>query len=105
MEVARHVQSTKNRKLVIFLQYIKKTVAIVFALYCDAKHSDILRGSGHVRCYLFLGSNTGYSIGVLFLGGGLSKSVARAFFGGFWQAKDVFFEILRFYAFPDTLSL
>ena len=24
-------------------------------LYCDAKHSDILRGSSHVRCYLFFG--------------------------------------------------
>ena len=22
--------------------------------YCDAKHSDVLRGSSHVRCYLFL---------------------------------------------------
>ena len=23
--------------------------------YCDAKHSDILRGSCHLRCYLFFG--------------------------------------------------
>ena len=27
MEVARHVQSTQNRKLVIFLQYIKKKMS------------------------------------------------------------------------------
>ena len=27
MEVARHVQNTQNRKLVIFLQYIRKNVA------------------------------------------------------------------------------
>ena len=27
MEVTRHVQSTQNRKLVIFLQYIKKKVS------------------------------------------------------------------------------
>ena len=27
MEVARHVQNTQNRKLVIFLQYIRKIVA------------------------------------------------------------------------------
>ena len=25
-----------------------------FGFYCDAKHSDILQGSSHVRCYLFL---------------------------------------------------
>ena len=27
MEVARHVQNTENRKLVMFLQYIRKNVA------------------------------------------------------------------------------
>ena len=37
-------------------QYIaKKGIATAFVFYCDAKHSDILRGSIHVRCYLFLG--------------------------------------------------
>ena len=41
MEVTRHVQSTQNRKLVIFLQ----SVAAAFVFYCNAKHSDILRGS------------------------------------------------------------
>ena len=56
MEVARHVQSTQNRKLVKFLQYIKKkSIATAFMFYCDANHSDTLWGSSHVCCYLFLG--------------------------------------------------
>ena len=50
MEVARYVQRTQNRKLVIFFA---KSVAATFVFYCDAKHSDILRGSSHVYCYLF----------------------------------------------------
>ena len=50
MEVARYVQRTQNRKLVIFFA---KSVAATFVFYCDAKHSDILRGSSHVCCYLF----------------------------------------------------
>ena len=29
-------------------------VAIAFVLYSDAKHSDILRESTHIRCYLFV---------------------------------------------------
>ena len=54
MEVARHVQSTQNSKLVKFLQYIrKKSIAIAFVFYCDRKHSDTLRGSSHVHCYFF----------------------------------------------------
>ena len=53
MEVARHVQNTQNRNLVIFLQYMKKNSCNYFVFYCDAKHSDILWGSSHVRCYLF----------------------------------------------------
>ena len=52
MEVARHIQSTQNRKLVIFLQYIKD-FRNCFVFYCDVKHLDILRGSSHVRFYLF----------------------------------------------------
>ena len=52
MKVARHVQNTPNRKLVEFFQYIKKNYRNCFVVYCDAKHSDILRGSSHVRCYL-----------------------------------------------------
>ena len=52
MKVARHVQNTPNRKLVEFFQYIKKNYRNWFVVYCDAKHSDILRGSSHVRCYL-----------------------------------------------------
>ena len=43
--LARHVQSTQNRKLVMFLQYLQeKTVATAFVIYCEAKHSDILLG-------------------------------------------------------------
>ena len=52
MEVARHVQNTQNRKLVIFLLYIKKNFRNYFVFCCDAKHSDVLRGSSHVLCYL-----------------------------------------------------
>ena len=52
MEVARHVQSTQNRKLVIFLQYINKKCCNSKRFYCDAKHSGILRGSSYNRCYL-----------------------------------------------------
>ena len=43
MEVARYVQNNQIRKLVVFLQYIKKNCNC-FVFYCDAKHSDILRG-------------------------------------------------------------
>ena len=50
LKVAKHVQSTQKRKFVKFLQCI----ATVFAFYYDAKHSDTLRGSSHVCCYLFL---------------------------------------------------
>ena len=42
MEVARHGQSTQNKKLVVFLKH-----------YCDVKHSDILQGSSHACCYFF----------------------------------------------------
>ena len=49
----------KIRRLVIFLQHIKKKVfyflITVFVFYCGEKHLDILWGSSHVRCYLFLG--------------------------------------------------
>ena len=34
----------------------KKNIATAFVFYCDAKHSDNLRSSSHVRCYLFLDS-------------------------------------------------
>ena len=50
MKVARHVQSIQNTKLVIFLQ---RVFQLLFVFYCDPKHSDILRGSSHVCCYLF----------------------------------------------------
>ena len=53
MEMTRHVQNTQNRKLEIFLQYIKKNCRNALVFYCDAKHSDISRGSSHVCCYFF----------------------------------------------------
>ena len=52
MEVARHVQSTQKRKLVTFLQYIKKKLLQLFL--CSIvikKHLNILHRSSHV-CYL-----------------------------------------------------
>ena len=56
MKVAGHVRITRNRKLVLFLQHIKeKSIATAFVFHCVAKHSDILRGSSRVRCYLILG--------------------------------------------------
>ena len=36
------------------MQYIKKSCRNCFVFRFDAKHSDILRGSSHVRCYLLL---------------------------------------------------
>ena len=55
MEVATHIQSTQIRKLVIFLQYIKKKILVTaFVFYYDGKQSDILWGSSHVRCYLLI---------------------------------------------------
>ena len=37
----------------IFAIYLEKRVTTAFVFYCDAKYSDILQGSSHVRCYLF----------------------------------------------------
>ena len=65
IEVARHVQNTQNRKLLIFSQYIKKNCRNCFLFYCDAKHSDILRGSSHVCCYLFLVKQFDFWDGIL----------------------------------------
>ena len=39
MEVARHVQSTQNRKLLILKYLKKKSIATAFVFYCDAKDS------------------------------------------------------------------
>ena len=50
-EMARYVQNSQNRNLVIFLQYLKKTA---FVFYCNAKHSDILRGPNHFFFFLIL---------------------------------------------------
>ena len=45
------------RKLVMFLQYSKKKVLqllLCSVFYWDVKHSDILQGSNHVHCYLYI---------------------------------------------------
>ena len=43
MEVVRHVESTQNRKLVIFLQYLqKKNIHEVHFLHAD-KHESFLQ--------------------------------------------------------------
>ena len=53
MEVARHVLSTQSRKLVIFLQYIKKKVPQQFLCSIVMQNIQIFYGgSSHVRCYL-----------------------------------------------------
>ena len=54
MEVVRHVQSIQNSKLIIFLQYIKKSIATAFVFYCDAKYSVFYVGPVMfvVTCYL-----------------------------------------------------
>ena len=62
LEVARLVRNTQNRKLVILLQYIKKNCRNCFVFYCDEKHSDILRRSNHIRCYLTFTDVQSYSL-------------------------------------------
>ena len=53
MEGAGHVQSTQNRKLVIFLQHLK-SVATDFAFCYDAKYSDIFCWSSHSLLLSFM---------------------------------------------------
>ena len=43
-EVASHIQSTQNRKLVVFCNIFKKSISTVFVFFCDAKYSDIMWG-------------------------------------------------------------
>ena len=51
MEKARHVQSTQNWKLVIFLQYLKKKLLQLFCVLLWSKSIQIfLRGSSHACC-------------------------------------------------------
>ena len=54
MEVARYVQSTQNRKLVMFFQYIKKKVLqlLLFSIVMQTI-SIFYWGCCHVHCYLF----------------------------------------------------
>ena len=57
MEVARHVQSTQSKKLVIFLKYIKKKLLqLLFWFYCDTKqlYIIIIFYRSPVCCYLFI---------------------------------------------------
>ena len=56
MKIARHVQSTKKGSMLSFSNILRKSIAIAFVFYCDAKHSDTLLASSHVCHYLFLGS-------------------------------------------------
>ena len=52
-EVARHIQSNENRKLImLFSIHQEKIAATATALSCDAKYSDILQESSHVHFYL-----------------------------------------------------
>ena len=44
MELARHVQNTQNRKLVIFLQYIRKNIATALCSIV-MQNIQILQGS------------------------------------------------------------
>ena len=53
MELARHVQSTRNRKLILFLQYLEKKVLQLLLCYnVIKKHSGALQGYSHVPYYL-----------------------------------------------------
>ena len=57
MEVARHVQSTQNRKLVIFLQYLKKKVLQLLLCSIVMQNIQIFYGGPVmfvVRCFFFL---------------------------------------------------
>ena len=59
MGMVKHSQGPQKNKFLMSLQYLKKkkkNIATVFVCYCDAKQSDILRGSSQVHCNLFLGS-------------------------------------------------
>ena len=53
MEVARHVQSTQKRKLVMFLQYIKKMLQLLLCSIALQNIQMFFGGSSHV-CFLFV---------------------------------------------------
>ena len=54
MKIARHIQSTKKGSMLNFSNILRKSIAIAFVFYCDAKHPDISLDSHHVCCYLYL---------------------------------------------------
>ena len=53
MELGLHVQSTQNRKLVIFLLYIKEKVSLLCSIVLWCKTLRYVMGSSHVSGYLF----------------------------------------------------
>ena len=55
MEVARHVQSTQNKTLVIFLINNRKKYSSRFCVLLWCKIFRCFRGSSHVHCYLLFG--------------------------------------------------
>ena len=55
VEVARHIQSTQNRKLVMCLQYLKKKVSQLRLCSIVMQNIQIFfLGSSHVLCYLYI---------------------------------------------------
>ena len=52
VEVARHVQNTQNRRLVIFSRYIKKKLLQLLCVLLWWKIFKYFKGSSHVRCCL-----------------------------------------------------
>ena len=55
MAAAIYVRSTQDEKSInCFAIYWERSIVTAFMTYCDWKHSDILQGSSHFRCYLFL---------------------------------------------------
>ena len=53
----KHSQSTQSNKFAISLQYFEKEVrdGVTIVFYCNAKHSDILRGHRSIQSDLEAG--------------------------------------------------
>ena len=56
MGMTKHSQSTQNNNFTISLQYLRKKVwrELLFCSIVMQKHSDVLRRTSHVHCYLLL---------------------------------------------------
>ena len=65
---------TKNGSLLNFCNILKKSIVTVFVFYCDAKHSDALRGFSIfvVTCFWVVVVKNEHSL----LGHGTMESVA-----------------------------